>query len=295
MEGIRRRIELPVNGPRALCVTDGKAFVAGYFSDDLAAIQLRTAEPHLQHWDLGLKTLPSPVRLGEQYFHDASLCFEHWQSCSTCHPDGRSDAMYWDLLNDGTGNTKNTKSLLMSALTPPVMWRGTRSDVGSAIRSGMRHIEFAKPNEQQAAAIEAYLRQMKEVPSPHLNSTVLETPKTEGASCSKCHYPGVPRGTLTLSARRGKQLFEGQAGCAQCHPHPTFTTGRKVDPGLGSGVAYDVPSLIEVWRTAPYLHSGDALTLRQAVCDYNFLQCRGKTRQLTPTQLADLLEYVKSL
>ena len=68
--------------------------------------------------DLGRRAEPSLARRGEQYFNDATLCYQQWQSCATCHPDGRADALYWDLLNDGVGNTKNTKSLLMAALTP---------------------------------------------------------------------------------------------------------------------------------------------------------------------------------
>ena len=81
----------------------------------------------------------------------------------------------------------------------------------------------------------------------------------------------------------------------ECHPHPLFTTRQKVDPGLGSGVLYDVPTLIEVWRTAPYLHSGDALTLRETITDFNFMQKRGKTIDLSEHELDDLIEYLKSL
>ena len=68
-----------------------------------------------------------------------------------------------------------------------------------------------------------------------------------------------------------------------------------VDPGLGTGVLYDVPSLIEVWRTAPYLHSGDALTLREAITDFNWTQRRGRTADLREAELEDLLEYLSSL
>ena len=70
---------------------------------------------------------------------------------------------------------------------------------------------------------------------------------------------------------------------------------KQVDPGLGSGVTYDIPSLIEVWRTAPYLHSGDALTLRETITDFNFMQKRGNTKDLSDQELDDLIEYLKSL
>jgi hypothetical protein len=295
MAGIRRRMPLGINGARALLERDGVAYVPGFFSDSLSVIDLNAPEPSAYVVPLEESSQTEPARLGEQCFNDATLCFQQWQSCATCHPDGRSDTLYWDLLNDGIANTKNTKSLLMSALTPPVMWRGVRADAATAVRAGIHHIQFAEPQPEQAQAIDAYLLHMRAVPSPRLNAAALESPKIDEASCAKCHYPGVPRGTLTAAAHRGKVIFEGKAGCAACHPHPTFTSMERVDPGLGSGVLYDVPSLIEVWRTAPYLHSGDALTLRETITDFNWMQKRGRTKDLSERELNDLLAYLESL
>jgi hypothetical protein len=170
-----------------------------------------------------------------------------------------------------------------------------RADAATAVRAGIHHIQFAEPRPEQAEAIDAYLLHMKAVPGPGLDASVLESAKTEEASCAKCHHPGVLRGRLTTAARRGKAIFEGKAGCAACHPHPTFTSMEEVDPGLGSGVLYDVPSLIEVWRTAPYLHNGDALTLRETIIDFNWMQKRGQTKDLSEQELDDLLAYLRSL
>jgi len=295
LAGIRRRIELPLAGPRSVCTIGGTIYVAGYFSDNLVAVAAAQQPPGVRTIELEPRRTPSLARRGEQYFNDATLCLEHWQSCASCHPDGRADALYWDLLNDGLGNTKNTKSLLMAALTPPVMSRGVRADAGLAVEAGIRHIQFSEPSPRQVAAIEQYLREMPAVPSPALDADSLESPKTEAPSCAKCHYPGVPRGRLTAAAQRGKALFEGRAGCAACHPHPYFTSLQTVDAGLGTGVAYDVPSLVEVWRTAPYLHHGDALSLEDTLTDFNHLQLRGDTRSLSAAELADLLAYLRSL
>jgi hypothetical protein len=294
LSGIRKRIALGITGARSLAVGGDFAYVGGYFSNDVAIINLAASKPCVKVISLGKKTDPSPEHLGEQYFNNASLCRQQWQSCATCHPDGRSDVMYWDLLNDGIGNTKNTKSLLMSMLTPPAMWRGVRKNAGVAVRAGFHHILFTEIRSDQADAIEAYLLHMKAVPSPSLDASQNETPKTE-QGCVKCHAPGVRRGILTQAALRGKMIFEGKAGCVKCHPHPLFTTMQKVDPGLGSGVLYDVPTLIEVWRTSPYLHSGDALTLRETITDFNFMQKRGQTKDLSEQELNDLIEYLKSL
>jgi len=325
LAGLRQRVPLGVNGPRALAVVGDTAYVPGYFSDTLAAVDLRSGtgilpvihgqDTHASHgsasasFRLGAASPPTATVVplgdgpaarsaawrGEAAFNDATGCRQRWQSCATCHPDGRDDALYWDLLNDGDSNTKNTKSLLMATLTPPAMWRGIRADAMTAIQAGFHHIEFTEPRAGEAADVATYLQEMRTVPSPFLNAFALEPPRTNSASCAKCHRPGVPRGTLTEAARRGKALFEGRAGCAACHPHPTFTTGKQVDPGLGAGVPYDIPSLVEVWRTAPYMHGGDAVTLPDAVINHNFLQKRGRTKDLSDQEIEDLLAYVRSL
>lgn len=296
MDGIRQRIQLPVRGPRSVLACGDRVYVLGFFSDSLAVVDLTPGPSVIRDIPLATSGKPSMSRLGEQYFHDASLCLEQWQSCATCHPDGRSDALYWDLLNDGLGNTKNTKSLLMSVLTPPVMWRGVRADAATAIAAGIHHVQFAHPDDKQVDAIEAYLRHMPIVPSPHLDmSSWAIRSVAQQSDCAKCHPTGVAAGRLTPAARRGKAIFDGKGQCSTCHPHPTFTNGQAVDPGLGNGVRYDVPSLIEVWRTAPYLHSGEALTLREAITDFNLMERRGRTRDLTESELEDLLAYLRSL
>ncbi len=295
LAGIQTRVALPLQGPRALVERDGVVHLAGFFSDSLARVDLRRREPEVTAMVLGATPEFSAARLGEFYFNDATRCFQQWQSCASCHPDARSDALYWDLLNDGVGNTKNTKSLLLSAVTPPMMWRGSRGDVGVAVRAGIKHIQFTEPIAGQAEAIEAYLRSLRPVPSPALDASRAKPLATNDAACAQCHVPGEPVGVLTASARRGKALFLGRAACAECHPPPLYTNLKSYDVGLGTGVAYDVPSLIEVWRTAPYLHGGDALTLRETIVEFNTQQKHGRTQDITPQELDDLVEFLRSL
>ena len=52
---------------------------------------------------------------------------------STVGPDARADALNWDLLNDGIGNPKNTRSMLHSHRLPPVMITGIRAKAEDAV------------------------------------------------------------------------------------------------------------------------------------------------------------------
>ncbi|MHC5118519.1 MAG: cell surface protein, partial [Planctomycetota bacterium] len=61
------------------------------------------------------------------------------------------------------------------------------------------------------------------------------------------------------------------------------------------GTAFDTPSLIEAWRTAPYLYDGRAATIKDVLTEFNANNSHGRTTNLTDEQLNDLTEFVLSL
>jgi cytochrome c peroxidase len=215
------------------------------------------------------------VRKGEIFFNDAALCFQHWQSCASCHPDARVDGLNWDLLNDGIGNPKNTKSMLLSHQTPPAMSLGIRDKAETAVRAGIRFIQFAERPEEDAQAIDSYLKSLTPVPSPRLEN-----------------------GALRPEAERGRAIFE-RAGCAACHMAPLYTDLEPYDvgtvQGMDAGKPVDTPTLVEIWRTAPYLHDGRAATLRDVFVRYNPDDKHGKTSGLTAEEMGDLIAFMLSL
>jgi cytochrome c peroxidase len=227
---------------------------------------------------LGPGSGEASARRGERIFHDARFSHQQWQSCASCHPDGRADALNWDLLNDGIGNPKNTKSLVLSHKTPPVMSLGVRATAEQAVRTGFRNILFHAVKEEEASAVDEYLRTLEPVPSPLLVG-----------------------GELSEAAQRGKRLFsDPQVGCVQCHPPPLFTDLRPYDVGTATGRdgrrrAYDTPTLIEVWRTAPYLHDGSITGLEALLTEGNRQDRHGRTSHLSADQIRDLAHYVLSL
>ena len=127
--GIRTRVPLDGAGPRSLAVIGTELFVGDYFSDQIERIDLRARPLRAVPIALGPPARMTPARRGEMLFNDATLSFQGWQSCASCHSDdARVDGLNWDLLNDGLGNPKNTKSLVWAHRTPPAMSTGVRDD-----------------------------------------------------------------------------------------------------------------------------------------------------------------------
>ncbi len=273
LSSVRKRIQLSGNGPRKVLSINGKVYVTNFFSETLEIVYPDGEEQ--SSMAINLSDPPahmSQERYGEQLFHDASQCFQQWQSCASCHPgEARVDGLNWDLMNDGFGNPKNTKSLLHSYFTPPAMVTGVRPDAKTATRAGFKHIQFHNVAEEDATAVDAYLQSLQPVPSPLLN-----------------------HGKLSQGAKKGRQIFES-ASCIHCHSGPYFTNGQKYE--IGKKGAYDkqnewdTPTLIEVWRTGPYLHDGRYATLKEVFT----VEQHGLKNQLSEEEIDQLLEYVSSL
>jgi cytochrome c peroxidase len=251
--------------------------VAGYFSGDVHLLAPDTGRV-LARIALGPQAGPDPVRRGEAAFHDATFSLQQWFGCSTCHPDGRVDGLNWDLMNDGLGNSKNTKSLLLAHRTPPAMARAVRATMEVAVLAGFRHTQSFEPDPADVEAVRAYIRSLRPVRNPRVGAD----------------------GGFSPMALRGKTVFERpDVGCAECHPAPLFSDLQQYDVGTGTGpergVPIDTPTLIELWRTAPYLHHGRAATLREVLTVFNRDQRHGATASLTAAELDSLVEYLLAL
>ncbi len=277
--GLRQFVRLTGKGPRAIVAHGNHAYVADYFSEgiekiDLGAQPLRAVEAHLR--------APRPMsveRRGEFLFNDASICFQAWQSCASCHSsDARVDGLNWDLLNDGIGNPKNSKSLLLSHRTPPAMSMGVRDTAETAVRAGIARILFTVQPEEVPTAIDTWLKTLTPEPSPYLVN-----------------------GKLSRAAARGRGIFNSsETRCAQCHREGLFTDLHSHDVGTAGPYdqktdVFDTPTLFELWRTGPYLHDGSAATIAEVLVQRNQGDRHGKTSHLTPKQIEDLVAYILSL
>jgi len=119
--------------------------------------------------------------------------------------------------------------------------------------------------------------------------------------------PAAPAGSFDAAAAvRGKLVFDGAGKCVSCHSGALFTDANATlhppsdsmaEPESPSYAArsaskqYRTSPLKGAWQHAPYFHDGSAATLNDVARIYNAKQSLG----LTPQQIADLAEYLKSL
>ncbi len=246
--------------------------------------------------------LAATVLRGKQLFYDARddrLAGLNYMSCASCHVDGEHDGRIWDFTGLGEG-LRNTITLKGRAGTGHglIHWTGNFDEVqdfegqirdfagGTGLMNDADFLSTEAPLGAAKAglstdldALAAYLESLDKVDeSPWKNSD----------------------GTMTAAALNGESLFVSN-GCATCHTGAVFTdstNGALHDVGTlmsesgqrlsGPLTGLDTPSLLGVWRTAPYLHDGSAPTLEDAIAAHTSIT-------VSAAEQADLASYLSQL
>lgn len=269
----KTRVTLGGEGVRALAYKNGAIYAAQYFSGDVVKVD-EASFTVASTYKPGEQPEANAIRLGEALWYDATICYQMWQSCASCHPDGRADGFNWDNLNDGLGVSKQAKSMLYAMRTPPAMVTGIRVDAEIGVAAGLKYICFNANTDGIVQNIEAYMLAMAPEQSPYLNDD----------------------GTLTESATRGKALFE-EYGCVTCHPAPLYTDMQfhtSVDLDDEPAWEYrdmDTASLVEIWRTYPWGYFGGHTDMVEYV--KHSVSKSGKT--ISDADAQDLANYILSI
>jgi len=231
-----------------------------------------------------IASMTPALAAGRKLFFDARdtrLSSERTQvACDSCHTEGREDGHVWGF-PDGPRQTPSLagRHLLTTA---PYHWSGEFETIDAfnthtiTARMGGTGI-----NEEAAGQLDAYISSL----------ALPENPLRDGTQ-------------NTEQIARGHAAFEA-AGCTSCHVGEAMTNnenkdvgtlnlrGLNPDNGLVAQNGFNVPSLLGLGRTAPYLHDGTALTLDARVTGSS--DVHGNLGALSGDQKADLVAYLKSL
>jgi YVTN family beta-propeller protein len=302
--------------PQALAVAGDRLYVGNFMDRSVSVFDLapllaqgQLSLPLAGTWtSVGTERLTAQVLLGKQLFYDARdprLARDRYMSCATCHNDGFHDGRVWDLTGFGEG-LRNTASLRGRAAGHGFLhWSnnfdelqdfegqiralsgGTGLMSDTAFNTGTRNQPLGDRKAGQSAeldALAAYVASLNRFDdSPHRASN----------------------NTLTADAVTGKTLFTN-LGCGTCHAGTAFTgsgSNTWVDVGTlkpssggrlgGTLGGIDVPTLRDVWATAPYLHDGSAPTLTDAIRSHNHPSFNGAN--VSDTDMPLLVAYVQQI
>jgi mono/diheme cytochrome c family protein len=201
---------------------------------------------------------------GRDLFHNATPSL---MSCASCHPNGRDDGHVWSLDPIGLRRTPALGGGLLA--TAPFHWDGAEASIGQLMSDVfVGRMDALPPAPDQVEDISSWLN---------------------GLPVSFDH--ATPD---AAAVARGQTLFESATvGCATCHSGAHFTNNLTMD--VGTGGAFQVPSLLGVGSRPPYLHDGRALDLADRFGPTGGGDRHGHTSSLTSDQIDDLVAYLRSL
>jgi mono/diheme cytochrome c family protein len=208
---------------------------------------------------------------GHYIFHHDAAQKSHL-ACASCHPEGHEDNHVWHFDTLGARRTQTVSGHVLE--TAPLHWNGDMEDLGHIMHEVFVNRMGGDRAETGPRHVQAF--------GAWINS-----------------IPAVPAVITAEQAAidHGKQLFESKdVGCADCHNGAHFTNNKNSD--VGTGQAFQVPTLVGVAARAPFMHDGCAPTLKERFT--GFPSCtggdkHGHTSQLSESDIDDLVAYLESL
>jgi cytochrome c peroxidase len=288
---------------------------------------------------LGLKKLIWPednkhsvekVQLGKQLYFDKRLSRDDTISCASCHDPkkGWSNGEAFATGVRGQKGGRSSPTIINSAYQDLQFWDGRAKALeGQALGPIQNPIEMDMPLDEVVAKlnkIEGYKKQFQKVFGTDVNSDGIakaiaafeRTVLSGGAPFDR--FKGGDTKALSEPALRGMKVFFNRGHCSACHVGPNFTDGAFHNIGIGMDLekpdigreelskqggdrgSFKTPTLREIARTAPYMHSGKFKTLEEVVDYYNngafanpALDEEIYPLKLTAEEKADLVTFLK--
>jgi cytochrome c peroxidase len=246
---------------------------------------------------------PQKVELGRLLFFDSRLSGNASVSCASCHDPklGWGDGGDISRGYPGTKHWRNSQTVLNSAYYAKLFWEGSSTSLegqaeaaatGSVAGNGMPLMM-----EERLRQVPDYVKRFKEVFGTErpligdawkaiaaFERTIVSKP--EGVAFDR--YMKGDKAALSEKAKKGLDLFQGKAGCIQCHHGPLFSDEDYHYLGLPENPAFQSDPLLQITLRWQQINKGVPEAIyRKADTDYGLFyqtwrpQDKGKFR--TPT------------
>jgi YVTN family beta-propeller protein len=247
--------------------------------------------------------LNTQVLRGKQLFYDAKdtrLARDGYLSCASCHNDGGHDGRVWDLTGFGEGlrNTVNLRG--RGGAQGFLHWSNNFDEVQDfegQIRSLSGGTGLMTTAQSNAGTRSQPLGDRKAGISSDLDALAAYVASLDSFASSPNRNAD---GSLTAAGAAGRSLFISK-NCSSCHGGAAFTNSGSSNPQnvgtitadsgkrLGATLTgIDIPTLRDVWMTAPYLHRGSAATIADAIRAHSVVS-------VTDSEATDLAAYLAQI
>ena len=270
------------------------------------------------------------AQLGQFLFFDPRLSGSNYISCATCHNPSFSwgDGLPTGFGHDMTRLGRRTPTILNAAWVELLMWDGRFESLEEQALGPMgAQVEMNQDLSvvaDEIAAIPGY-RTLFNVVFPE-RGVSLETIAMAIATYERTVVSGVApfdrwvageEDAISEAAKRGFDLFNGKANCAECHAGWNMTDQSFHDIGLpdddiGRGKAFPnnpklqhafkTPTLRNVSQRAPYMHDGSLPDLMAVIEHYDkggvkrpSLSDEMKPFDLSAREKRDLVAFLRTL
>ncbi|MCF6282795.1 MAG: hypothetical protein L3J28_11415 [Candidatus Polarisedimenticolaceae bacterium] len=205
------------------------------------------------------KQSPAKIALGKLLFFDPRLGGDASTGCSTCHEPDQGWAWAEDFSRGypGTVHWRNSQTIINSAYNPRNFWAGSASSLEKqargAARGGVAGNGEGDLMEARLALIPVYAKAFKEVfgdETPLIRNAWRAIASFERTLVQRDtpidKYLQGDKSALSEEQVRGKALFEGKAGCIQCHNGPMATDFNYYNVGVPPSPRWETDGLAQI-------------------------------------------------
>ena len=296
------------------------------------------SKPDAQQVPSGLERLKVPsnnelteakAELGKQLFFEKRLSSDNTVSCATCHDPEKgwsNDAAYATGLRVQVGG-RSAPTIINAAYHPLQLWDGRAVGLeGQALGPIENPIEMNLSIEDAVATlneIPGYKKQFKRVFGSKVTAEAMAQALASfertvlSGDAPFDRFKAGDKTALSTSSQRGMDLFFNKAKCSSCHKGGSFSDFAFHNLGVGINQenpdlgrfevtklegdrgSFKTPTLREIHRTAPYMHDGSLITLKEVVEFYNKggvpnpqLDEEMKPLKLSPEEVNDIVTFM---